>query len=387
MKVLYLTWALSLVVCIPAIAQRYPSVPSFQELSSYLLAHQTSPEDYVIQKFTEHDVVILGEYHHIRHDGELIQRLIPRCYENNVRVLAIEFADRSSQRLIDSLLALAVYNESLAKQITFAESPDWAYQEYLDIYKAAWTVNHALPAGAPKFRIIGINCAGDWSIIKTRADLQNDSLRRLVWEKCPDLERRWAYAILQQVERGEKVLVYCGMHHALTRYFQAIVDGDGKFVCFAEEERMGRMLHLRLGPRVFSISLHYGWSPARSTDKWQRPANGMIDSTMALLGTHFAPVGFDVVGSPFGLLTDSVAVYHVGYPDFRLRDFCDGYIFQRPFCEYEVDHFVEDFINPANFAEFRRQAGDPWFRNATLEQSKNSLRRQLERERASYRGL
>lgn len=387
MKSICLSLGLMLLGAFSVSGQNYPPTPSLEELKAYVLAHEISPLDYVIKKFTDHDVVVLGEHHRVRHDGELVQRLIPRCYENGIRILALEFANRSSQPLIDSLLALNTYDEAIARQITFDMSVDWANQEYLDIYRAAWTFNHALPAGAARFRIIGMNCVGDWSVMKTREDLQNDSLRRLVWAQCPDLERRWAYTVLQQVENGEKVLIYCGMHHALTRYFQPVVDGAGKFICFAADERMGRVLHLRLGPRVFSIALHYAWASAQNERDWQRPVNGVIDSVMALLGDRFEPVGFDVVGSPFGMLTDSTAIYQVGYPDFRLRDFCDGYIFQKPFREYEVDHFVENFINASNFEEFRKHAANPWFRTAGLEQSKNSLKQQLERERALYRGL
>ncbi len=386
-------WLCVLVVFLVALGSpsstrgQYPPVPTSEELTEYILKYQQTPEDYIVSKFGYHDVVFLGEYHKIRHDVELVQRLIPICYKNGIRVLALEFADRKDQPLIDSLLSLPSYDESIAWLVTSRSAREWAYQEYLDIYKAAWALNRQLPKDAPRFRIVAVNCAGDWSIIRTREDQENDSLRRLVWERCPGGEREMAYVILKQVWKGEKVLVYSGIHHAFTRYIQPIVNEKGEFTNLNPDERMARYVYLRLGPKAFTVFLHSAWYAARWERGFLRPVNGVIDSVMATLGDRFTPVGFDVKGSPFGLLPDSASLYQAGYDDFRLQDFCDGYIYQRPFRQYEVVHFVEDFINPSNISEFREQAGDPWFRDKTLEQSKSSLKRQLERELQIYKEL
>ncbi len=188
---------LVLVLSQSASADPYPPIPSIEELSAYIQDNQISPAEYVISKFKDHDVVFLGEFHRIRHDAELVQNLIPLCYNNGIHLLALEFANRKDQHLIDSLLALPEYDESIAQLVTFNNGPSWAYREYLDIYKAAWELNRSIPEEAPRFRIIGVNCSGDWSFIQTREDRQNDSLRRLVWQNCPGGEREWGFAILR----------------------------------------------------------------------------------------------------------------------------------------------------------------------------------------------
>lgn len=167
--------------------------------------------------------------------------------------MALEFANRKGQSLIDSLLTSPTYEETLTRQVTFNNSPDLAYREYRDIYEAAWTLNNSLPSGAPQFRIIGLNCSEDWSVMQTREDLQNDSLRRVVCEGCPGGERKWGFAILRQVWAGEKVLMYCGKHHTFTRYIQPIVDGNGDFFNFMVEERAARYVWLRLGHKAFTV--------------------------------------------------------------------------------------------------------------------------------------
>ena len=54
--------------------------------------------------------------------------------------------------------------------------------------------------------------------------------------------------------------------------------------------------------------------------------HGVIDEVMRQFGNR--PVGFDVKGSPFGALRDDQSYYSLGYADFTLDKYCDGYIFQ-----------------------------------------------------------
>ena len=42
------------------------------ELKSYIETHKQTPADYVVSKFADHDVVIMGEYHRVKENVELI---------------------------------------------------------------------------------------------------------------------------------------------------------------------------------------------------------------------------------------------------------------------------------------------------------------------------
>ena len=61
-------------------------------LQSYLAEHYQTPEDYVISKFADHDIVFLGERHRLKHDVALVQDLIPLLHDAGVYHLGIEFA-------------------------------------------------------------------------------------------------------------------------------------------------------------------------------------------------------------------------------------------------------------------------------------------------------
>jgi len=189
------------------------------ELKSYIIKNYLTPEDYILSKFKDHDIIFVGETHYIKHDPELIQKLIPLLYQKGVFTLGSEFGRREDQPLIDSLLNSMTYDESLARLITFNQFVFWGYKEYVDIYKAAWQLNQTLPAGKRKFRILGLNDSPDWSIVKNPEDLNSDEIKRKVWRGGG--EHLWAQTILDSVvAKGEKALIYSGMHHA----FQNIIN-------------------------------------------------------------------------------------------------------------------------------------------------------------------
>ena len=52
-----------------------------KELTDYLVSHFQTPEDYVVSKFKDHDLVFLGETAHgVRQNLLFLQRLIPRDF-------------------------------------------------------------------------------------------------------------------------------------------------------------------------------------------------------------------------------------------------------------------------------------------------------------------
>jgi hypothetical protein len=232
------------------------------ELSAWLEKHGEPPDRYVVGLFADHDVVFLGEQHRVRHDPLLVLALLPKVYEAGVHVLGYEFGRREDQPLIDSLLASSEWDEGLAREIVFRQFVAWGYEEYVDVYRAAWALNRSLLDGAPRFRILGLNDSPDWSQIRTQADRENPEVMRRVWHG--ENEAMWAEPIVRAVRAGDKVLVYCGIHHAFTRYRQPMIR-DGTFAGFGDV-RCGNHVWEALGDRVLTVYLRRGTAP-RDTDR------------------------------------------------------------------------------------------------------------------------
>jgi hypothetical protein len=344
------------------------------ELAAWLEAHGDTPEGYVVGLFSDHDVVFLGEQHRVKHDVLLVQSLIEPLYKAGVYALATEFGRREDQSVIDSLITAPEWDEELAREIAFRQFMWWGYREYVDIYRAGWALNRGLPEGAPRFRILGMNDSLDWSLVKTEADLNDPKIMSKLW--LGSGEDHWAEVILEVARRGEKVLVYCGIHHAFTEYRQPVV-ADGKFQRFDEELRCGNHVFAELGKRAVTVFLHAPWNGQQGYGSpMVHPADGIIDALMLAVGPR--PVAFDVAGSPFGELRVEDAVYRHGYEDFKLADFCDGWIYTKPISEYAGVTLIPGWVNESNVERARAQSPNPSFRQASVEELNEGIARDAE---------
>lgn len=316
-----------------AVQEPAPLDPAVRaKLSEWLDDHARAPVDYVVGLFEERDVVFLGEYHRILHDVLLVQSLLDPLYRAGVHVLVTEFGDHRDQALIDSLVDASEWDEALARRIVFRQYPWWGYQEYVDVYRAAWELNASRPTGAPPFRVLGMN----------NQDVMSS-------------ESTWAEVILAEVEKGEKVLVHCGIHHAFTRYRQPIVT-DGEFRGLGGG-RAGNFVYESIGGRAATVFLHAPWpGPAGYDGEGTHPADGIIDALTLEREGGPRPVGFDVADTPFGILRIENTVYHHGYPEFVLEDFCDGWIYTKPISEYEGVTPIDGWIDEDNLEEVRRSS-------------------------------
>jgi hypothetical protein len=334
------------------------------KLAAWLDAGSETPESYVVGLFSAHDVVFLGEQHRVKQDVLFVQLLIEPLYDAGVRVLATEFGRREDQPLIDSVLGAPEWDEDLAREIVFRQFIFWGYREYVDVYRSAWMLNQGLPDGVPRFRILGINGSPDWSFVTSEADRDDPAIMREVWRGCG--EEQWADVILDAVRSGEKVLVYSGIHHAFTEYRQPIVIG-GEFRHFDSSLRCGNHVFAALGKRAVTVFLHAPWKGAGGYgSRMRHPADGVIDAVMLAEGPR--PVGFDLDEGPFGELRVQDAVYRHGYEDFKLADFCDGWIYAKPISEYVGVTPIPGWVNESNLERARAQSPNPRFREASVDQ-------------------
>jgi hypothetical protein len=120
------------------------------------------------------------------------------------------------------------------------------------------------------------------------------------------------------------------------------------------DARAGNRIESLIHDRAFTVCLHHPWAGEGGySSSYSYPAGGIIDTLMKVLPVERRRVGFDTDGSPFGDIACRGCVYQNGYADFRLKDFCDGYIYQKPLSEYEGVTTIENFITKENINEAR----------------------------------
>ena len=321
------------------------------ELVAYGSSAWRSPADQVIRSFDTHDVVFLGEYNWIREHAALVKDLLPVLYGAGVRGLGFEFALSASQADIDDLLAAPAWDAEKARRITFAWNVIWGFQEYLDVYEAAWRLNRTLPPGAQPFRIVGLGVRQNWELIRSERDAENaDVLKKVLADGVPD--EHMADVIQREfLDRGEKALVYCSLQHAFTRYRSTEYAKTMKEKGFAETRRAGSILADRVGGRVATLALHAPWPDRRSQTGLAWPVDGAIDAMLLSLPAERQAGGWDTAGTPLGRLPIRSGEYAAGRPDLTLAGFCDGYIATGPLTSLHAATAVPGFV-PADQSDY-----------------------------------
>lgn len=296
-------------------------------LQTFLAAEGKAPAEYIASKTAEHRVVIAGENHWQRADAELIAALVPALRQHGV-ALAMEFFHAPQQNDLDALLSANEWNEPLANSIM--RGADWPYVQYRDILRAAWSANRT-PSDAAPMRVIAIGPPDDWR----KQGLDYDAfMAGRVFDYTKDEQHR--------------LLIYCGMHHAFTRYVQVDRRRNGRAIEFMD--RLGNILWRRLGEEVFVVALHKpdpcGGTGDKPSTEFCAPFDGLLDCAATRAGGR--PVAFDILGSPVAEAKFPAASYYAWrHPLLRLIDYADGYVWQGP-----VDSApMVDFIPPENGAE------------------------------------
>jgi hypothetical protein len=331
----------------PARVVRPAADPAVMDsLRSFAEAHWRSPEDYVLGTFATHDIVFLGEFFKIRQNVQLVSALIPRLYAAGVRCLGIEYALSDDQGDIDALLSAPGWDEAKARAITFDWLETWGFQEYVDLYKTAWQLNHGLPAGAPPFRIVGLNVRQDWAALRTDRDMNDPKVVAKIFAAgLPDAHMA-AVIDSQIIQKGEKALIFCGRQHIFTRFHSRDYEKYVTDMHLSETRLAAAIVYDRIGTRAFSICLHAPWPDKSQKTGLAYPAEGVIDALITQLPPEKRNAGFDTSGTPLGGLPVKTGVYAKGAPGLTVSDLFDGYVIQGPIADYTMVTPIRDFVQP-----------------------------------------
>ncbi|MBI4911991.1 MAG: ChaN family lipoprotein [Acidobacteria bacterium] len=283
-----------------------------------------APAPYILGTLARHRVVILGEFHWVRHDAELVRDLVGDLRGAGVRHLAVEVFPASEQGRINRILAAPEWREGEAMAVLRAGA--WPYRSYLQILRAAWEANRGLGPKEPGLGVLALGPSEDWRETLLPLGRTYDSF-------MADL--------VTEAAKGGRVLVYCGINHGFTRFQQPEMPRGNRVEAFMD--RMGNMLRRRLGEQVFLVMLHRPWQ-RREQGIWTYglPLDGALDC--ALDGGP--PRGFDVVGSPWAERRVSPDHYYaMGHPGLRLMDLTDGYVWSGPLESFRTAGLIplEDF--------------------------------------------
>jgi hypothetical protein len=316
---------LALAVILPSCAHDpKPPTPAASDaitLVEWLRSHGKPPVDYVVQKFARHDVVMVGEHHHVRENCEFVARIVPQLPAHGIHRLVTEFARSSQQADLDRLVAGKASDRELAIAILRELPwPTWGFREYLDIFEAAWRANQERHPDAQPFRILGMD--SDWRQHQLWFEVDSPAAS---FQIRLARERHMIRVLEEQVlAGGHQALVHLGFAHSVMNH----------------GERLGTVLHEKYGERLFQVCLHHDISPKLTP---------LLESAFAQVGGQ--PVAFDVRGSPFDGLWDDGAPGFRMMRDRELSALARSYVFLAPVKELRKVRWLPGFLTAAKFDE------------------------------------
>ncbi len=314
-------------------------------LIEYLRTNSKNPTEYLIEKFRNHDVIMLGEMHEVRENLEFISSLIEPLYHRaGVRCLATEFLRHRNTDRANEIVTAKKYDEVAVVELYRDFCWTWGYKEYMDIFKAVWRLNKSLPPESEKFRILGLDFEYEeyntWPGTKGKKITLKEMLER---------DTYMASTLVKGITASEKVLIHTGLAHALYM--------EEPFVFYGREwpARMGGILHKRYGERIFQICLHQQHLvPEMFTGGKPGAPPVLIDRMEELLRkTGNKPAGFDIENSPFARLRDRRSLYFAVDEMDGFADVTQGYVFLKPLQNLHKVTWVDGFINETNFEKAR----------------------------------
>ncbi len=314
-------------------------------LQHYWEKHPSSPVDYVLAKFASRKWVFLGEYHRVKHDVDLVASLVPALHEKTaVRCLAWEFLDHEAAEEANRLITAPEYDRAATIAFFRGQVAAWSYEEYLNIYHAAWESNKRWASEKGPFTFVGLHPGIRWDLVNYGTE-EEATRERAKQEHYDELMARWLEEDV--LSPGRPALIYSGIAHSTAKFDEYYVGQDGRRLA-----RMGNMVYKDPYKKdMFFIALHAPFydSGARA-DIY--PFDGALDRLMRSYGKD---IGFDVIGTPFAALSHknrseySITAYTFG-------DLYDGYIiFKTPIKEYVGMTCIPEWISTqADFEQYWR---------------------------------
>jgi hypothetical protein len=303
-------------------------------LVSWVRAHARPAPDYLVDLFQRHDIVILGEFHHVREHKEFVVDLLPRLYhEAGVRCLAWEFTRSSDNERLARLTTGAEFDAEGVLELA-RESVQWNSRSHWDFVEAVWRLNHALPPGQEPMRMIGVD--NDWdpvsSYIAWKTQPEGSPERQRAEEATKDRDAHMAHVVETEILGAkQKGLVFVGRGHDFTHHqFPPEVNGG--------REIMGHLLHERFGDRVFQVWL-------------DRAMLGFVQGIDEEAGLR--SVGFDLYASPFASILSTGHNYVPDAPGITIDRVARGYIDFGAKSELHANEPIVGFVTPEMFERYQ----------------------------------
>lgn len=329
----------------------YP--PAIRPYAEFVEQCSTTPVDYVMGLFERYDVVILSERHHAEiTQYDFINQLIadPRFAEQVGHVMTESGSYHLNERL-NHILGSVYRDDSAAREQVLALIRDMYFRplhtetNFYSLLMGIYQTNKGLDSSR-KVKLYMTDVSFDWSETAGMTHEQYTAFyTRFMGSRDAVLAEHAVgelYKIFSRRKMGMpgKALIILNTRHAY-RYF------PNKW----HHDMAAQYIMDRFPGRVANVMLHDCLAPSDHLSRDKPLHKGKWDAAFAACGNK--AVGFDLAGTPFGADPFESIIKIRG--DVRWQDMFTGYIFYRPFSEWQLCVGIEGVVPDAFVGEYRRR--------------------------------
>lgn len=312
-----------------------------------------TPEDYLAEVCSLHQLVLLGDQRYVAQHLELVAGMLAHLWQRGVRNLAWEFTNTRVQADLDALVGAPTWSVEHAHDL-FVDllGVGLGYAEYVGVLRAAWELNRSLGDDDPPFRVIALGLPSyveDPDVLDGRSGAETDLRNWWLGGHYRDVTAvHVANTLVNEIVRPrERALVYTDADRTTTRVL-ALEDGRPTISA-------GNLLFRWMGEGVQRVLFHGVLDDVAATERVEMLVEAAPDETDRF--------GIDLEFSTLGnVWLDTVrGVLDGGMPRLQLGDVADGYLYLGRREEWRRVSLADGFLRDDNLAtaERRYRALDP----------------------------
>lgn len=315
---------------------------SKKQVGNYLFHIDSyDPLRFVADKFDDHDIVIIGELHKRKQDLQFFSELIPYLYQTKgIKTIGWEFGATDYQQDADSIVTAPEFDRKKAIALMRNSNYYWRYEDYLNIFKIIWQLNKNIAADSNKIKFLQLNKpyvprlwnAADPGVRLKERQNGFDIAAPVIVEK-------------EAIQKNKKVLIYCGLHHSLTKFKTPklffLKDNDGRAgqrLCEKYPNRIYQICLLSPFPPRWLVYNEFTHRDAGFVYPFDAEFNQLYDSIRK-------PLAVNSSNETFAGVKDYNSFYAFDRArGVSLKEFCDGAIFLSAFENIEPASAINDWV-------------------------------------------
>ena len=345
MKRLLVILIISAFICGVTISQNLQSDVDTLAFVDYVKKNGQEPKDFMMEKLSNHKLVIYGEVHRRKASWDLLKSIIKDpSFSKRTGIVFLEMSSDSQEKM-DKFFA----NEDMNKEIILdifrdVQMPGWPDRGMYEFVIDLWNINRGL-AKNEKINLVLVDIPRPYSSLKTKEEFDNHFKNLPI----PNRDHQMADIIEKSMqcrtdERSGLFIV--GMAHAFNARAAVgnsiwITAGSHLKECFSDKD-------------VFIFSTH---AAIMNNTGYMAglTRNGIFDYAFKRNGNK--PVAFNLAGSPFGkerfdLILELKSFEDVG----SYENNFDGLIFLMPLKDEGPQYLLPELFTENFVQELRRRA-------------------------------